>query len=50
MIITRIVVGVWLVVVTVFLCRYTLWALLMLVFVALHAFDDHRTIKFAIRR
>lgn len=40
---TRILVGLWLVVVTVFLCRYTLWALFMLVFVALHVCLAGRT-------
>jgi hypothetical protein len=43
---TRIVVGLWLVVVTVFLCRYTLWALFMLVFVAMHAYLAARTATF----
>jgi hypothetical protein len=43
---TRILVALWLVVVTVFLCRYTLWALLMLVFVALHAYLAARTAAF----
>jgi hypothetical protein len=42
----RIVVGLWLVVVTVYLCRYTLWALLMLVFVAMHAYLAARTASF----
>jgi hypothetical protein len=45
-IVTRILVGLWLVVVTVFLCRYTLWALFMLVFVALHAYLAARTAAF----
>ncbi len=45
-IITRILVALWLVVVTVFLCRYTAWALLMLVFVALHAYLAARTAAF----
>ena len=35
--------GLWLVVVTVFLCRYTLWALLMLVLVALHVYSLPQT-------
>ena len=42
----RIVIGLWLVIVTVFLCRYTLWALFMLVFVALHAYLGARTVAF----
>jgi hypothetical protein len=42
----RFLVGLWLVAVTVFLCRYTLWALLMLVFVALHAYFAARTATF----
>jgi hypothetical protein len=42
----RILVGLWLVAVTVFLCRYTLWALFMLVFVALHAYFAARTAAF----
>jgi hypothetical protein len=45
-IIIRSLVGLWLVLVTVFLCRYTLWALLMLVFVALHAYFAARTAAF----
>ena len=43
---TRIVVGLWLVVVTLFLCHYTLWALFMLVFVAMHAYLAARTAVF----
>jgi hypothetical protein len=42
----RILVGLWLVVLTVFLCRYTLWALFMLVFVAPHAYLVARTVAF----
>ena len=45
-IVTRLLVAVWLVALTVFLCRYTLWALFMLVFVAAHLYLAARTAAF----
>lgn len=45
-IVIRILVGLWLIVLTVLLCRYTLWGLFMLVFVALHAYLAARTAAF----
>ncbi|MGH3414090.1 MAG: hypothetical protein ACRDPH_13525 [Marmoricola sp.] len=43
---TRILVGIWLMILTALLCRYSLWALFMLVFVALHAYLAARTAAF----
>lgn len=45
-IVIRILTGLWLIVLTVFLCRYSLWGLAMLVFVALHAYLAARTAAF----
>ena len=37
-IVTRVLVGIWLIVLTIAICRYTLWGLLLLPFVAAHAY------------